>query len=43
MPTCDYHCEQYKKAFSLVMSMRDRAQRKARCPKCKSRKVTEHG
>jgi putative FmdB family regulatory protein len=41
MPTYEYYCEKCKKAFSLSMSMSDHAKRKARCPKCKSRKIKQ--
>lgn len=41
MPTYEFYCDKCKKAFSLVMSMRDHAKRKARCPKCKGKKLTQ--
>lgn len=41
MPTYDYRCEKCKKDFTLVMSIGDHARGKARCPKCKSKKVTQ--
>ena len=41
MPTYDYHCDKCKKNFSLVMSISDHAKGKARCPKCKSKKITQ--
>jgi len=41
MPTYEYRCEKCKKNFSLVMSMSDHAKRKARCPKCRSKKLTQ--
>lgn len=41
MPTYEFYCDKCKKAFSLVMSMSDHAKRKARCPKCKGKKLTQ--
>jgi putative FmdB family regulatory protein len=41
MPTYDYYCEKCKQAFSLFLSMSEHAKRKARCPKCKSKKVKQ--
>ena len=39
MPTYEYRCDKCKKDFSLVMSISDHDKGKARCPKCKSKKL----
>jgi putative FmdB family regulatory protein len=41
MPTYDYLCSQCKKRFSLSMSIKDHDQRKIKCPKCASTRVTQ--
>ena len=41
MSTYDYYCEKCKKPFSLIMTMSDHARRKARCPKCKGKKIKQ--
>ncbi|MCX8118645.1 MAG: zinc ribbon domain-containing protein [Desulfobacterota bacterium] len=41
MPTYDYHCPKCKKKFSLVMSIKDHDEGKAKCPKCGNKKVEQ--
>ncbi len=41
MPTYEYRCEECKKEFSLVMSIREHDQGKVKCPKCKSEKTVQ--
>ena len=41
MPTYDFYCEKCKKVFPMIMSISDHVKRKARCPKCKSKKVKQ--
>jgi putative FmdB family regulatory protein len=40
MPDYRYHCEKCGEDFSLVMTLKEREERKAKCPSCKSKKVT---
>jgi len=41
MPTYDYYCEKCKKPFMLVMSISDYEKKKARCPKCKGKRIKQ--
>ncbi|MEW5725212.1 MAG: zinc ribbon domain-containing protein [Thermodesulfobacteriota bacterium] len=41
MPTYEFVCEKCKKKFSLLMSISEYDKKKFRCPKCKSKKVTQ--
>jgi putative FmdB family regulatory protein len=41
MPTYDYFCEKCKKSFTLVMPIRDYEKNKARCPKCKGKRIKQ--
>jgi putative FmdB family regulatory protein len=39
MPVYDYKCGKCEEAFSLIMSVKEKETKKAKCPKCKSVKV----
>ncbi len=41
MPTYDYRCENCKKSFTVVLTMKQHDARKPACPKCGSRRVTQ--
>ena len=42
MPTYEFKCEKCKKAFELVLTIREyEKQKKFRCPKCKSTRVKQ--
>jgi putative FmdB family regulatory protein len=41
MPTYDYRCLNCKKTFSIVLSIKDHEDKKAKCPKCKGKKLQQ--
>lgn len=41
MPTYEYRCENCRKKFTLTQTMTEHGTKKAKCPKCGSRKVTQ--
>ncbi|MBM3789002.1 MAG: zinc ribbon domain-containing protein [Acidobacteria bacterium] len=41
MPTYDYKCSKCRKKFSVIMSIAEYDQKKAKCPKCGSRQVEQ--
>ena len=45
MPTYDFRCDKCGKRFSLTMTIAEHDSKRARCPKCKSPRVTQqlHG
>jgi putative FmdB family regulatory protein len=41
MPTYEFVCEKCKKPFTLMMKIAEHEKKNFRCPKCKSKKVTQ--
>ena len=41
MPTYEFVCEKCKKRFTLIMKIAEYENKNFRCPKCKSKKVTQ--
>jgi putative FmdB family regulatory protein len=41
MPTYDYVCEDCKKHFSVVLTIKKHESARVRCPKCDSRRVRQ--
>lgn len=41
MPTYDYRCDKCGKRFSLKMTVAEHDTKRARCPKCRSLRVTQ--
>ena len=41
MPTYGYVCRKCNNKFSLIMSVSEHDKKKARCPKCKSKRVEQ--
>ena len=41
MPSYDYRCPQCKKKFTLMLSISDHEAKKAKCPKCGTKKLDQ--
>jgi putative FmdB family regulatory protein len=41
MPSYEYRCSDCKKKFTLILSIKDHDSKKAKCPKCGSKKVEQ--
>jgi putative FmdB family regulatory protein len=41
MPTYEFVCEKCKKRFTLILKIAEYEKKDFRCPKCKSKKVTQ--
>lgn len=41
MPLYEYKCEDCKKTFSLVLSLKEHESGKVKCPECGSKKITQ--
>ena len=41
MPTYDYRCGNCRKRFTVTMGIKEHDQKVVKCPKCKSRKVSQ--
>jgi len=41
MPKYEYRCTKCKKKFTLTLSIKEKGEKKIKCPKCNSSKVTQ--
>lgn len=41
MPTYEYQCLKCEKEFTLVLSIKDHDEKKAKCPKCGGKKLKQ--
>jgi putative FmdB family regulatory protein len=41
MPTYDYRCAKCNKEFSLILSMKEHEEGKAKCPKCGGKRLEQ--
>jgi len=41
MPTYEYRCQECSKEFSLILSMKEHDEGKAKCPNCGSQKLEQ--
>jgi putative FmdB family regulatory protein len=41
MPTYDYRCPKCNKEFSLILSMKEHGEGKAKCPKCGGKRLEQ--
>lgn len=41
MPTYEYHCEDCRKNFSMIMRIEEHDKKKATCPECKGSSVVQ--
>jgi putative FmdB family regulatory protein len=41
MPTYEFLCEKCKKSFTLILKLSEYEKKNYRCPKCKSKKLTQ--
>jgi putative FmdB family regulatory protein len=41
MPTYEFFCEKCKKSFSLTLKISEYEKKNFRCPKCKSKKLSQ--
>jgi putative FmdB family regulatory protein len=41
MPTYEFHCENCKKSYDIVLSIFEYEKKKYSCPKCKTKKLKQ--
>lgn len=41
MPTYDYLCKKCNESFSVILSIKDHEEKKARCPKCGDKEIEQ--
>jgi putative FmdB family regulatory protein len=41
MPTYEYFCKKCNESFSVIQSIKDQAEKKAECPKCRGKDIEQ--